>query len=243
MKTVREVLLCGLIAALIVLVISTVRAVDAVPAELRTARAALIGEASATRQELYAQVGDIAERSERQIAALRVDTLAEVDRIRGTADTHLGNIERIADSRLQETTGTLAGIREDISPTLNNAAALTASAAHVAASDDIPGVIRDTRFLMARAARTAGHIEQAADAVEGSAKEFRGALPRTLAGWDRIVANSDETTKQTANFMGNLAEMTKPLPTWARIGLAVAPPAVQTGFTVGSWLALKGKTK
>jgi len=65
--------------------------------------------------------------------------------------------------------------------------------------------------------------------VSGMTHDFRGALPATLAGVDRIVANSDRTAASTAKVMSNLAEATKPLPKWARwtLGItgAVAPTA------------------
>ena len=70
--------------------------------------------------------------------------------------------------------GTLDRVQAGLTPVLANAAALEANAAKVAASEDISGVrvLQDTRFLMARAARTAGHIEQASDKVEAAAPQI-----------------------------------------------------------------------
>ena len=52
---------------------------------------------------------------------------------------------------------------------------------------------------------------------------------------------STEASRSTAQMMKNFATATKPLPTWARIGLAVAPPLAQVGVSVATTLAVTGK--
>jgi len=81
---------------------------------------------------------------------------------------------------------------------LANAAVLEANAAKVAASEDISGVLQDTRFLMARAARTAGHIEQASDKVEAAAPQISQSVISIGKSADGIAADvkreADEIT-------------------------------------------------
>ena len=80
-------------------------------------------------------------------------------------------------------------------------------------------------------------------AVASGANRFERAMPEFLATWDRIGKNSDRTTKATAEVMGNFATATKPLPTWMRLGLAIAPPVVQVGATIVTTMAVTGKHK
>jgi hypothetical protein len=79
-------------------------------------------------------------------------------------------------------------------------------------------------------------FEKTSQNIDAATGELRKALPVTLAGWNRIIANSDRTTKATAETMeataltmNNFARATKSLPTWLRIGLQVAPPMAQAG--------------
>jgi hypothetical protein len=69
-------------------------------------------------------------------------------------------------------------------------------------------------------------------------RDWRRATPALIAGIDRIVANSDRTTNATAQVMGNFARATKPLPTWLRTGLGVAPPLAQTAAGAATAVAL-----
>ena len=79
-------------------------------------------------------------------------------------------------------------------------------------------------------------------------RDVQRATPRMLSTWDEIGANVQATTqagteasRNTAQVMANFARATKPLPTWVRIGLAVAPPVAQVGASVATALALTGK--
>jgi hypothetical protein len=85
--------------------------------------------------------------------------------------------------------------------------------------------------------------EQTLRAITASANRVERAIPTFLSTWDRIGQNSDKTTQATAEVMGNFAAATKPLPTWMRLGLNVAPPVVQVGATVATTMAIRGKHK
>jgi ABC-type transporter Mla subunit MlaD len=85
--------------------------------------------------------------------------------------------------------------------------------------------------------------EQTLRAIATSANRVEKAVPNFLGTWDRIGKNSDKTTQATAEVMGNFAAATKPLPTWMRLGLSIAPPVVQVGATVVTTMAIRGKHK
>lgn len=75
--------------------------------------------------------------------------------------------------------------------------------------------------LMAAAKLTAGQTEKTMASIDA-------ATPHILSNVDAFTASNIEASKQATLVMGNLAKATKPLPTWVRIGLAVAPPIAQT---------------
>jgi hypothetical protein len=144
---------------------------------------------------------DVTARAGTQITALRLELLPRVDAL----------------------TAQIAGVRTDLQPTFQNLAAITATAnkdladARPAVEQafnpaEVAGVVRDTRFAMARAARTFGNVEAATD-------DFRGALPKILVTFQGIGDNAQATTaasilasNNTAKLMFNLAEETKPWP-------------------------------
>lgn len=144
---------------------------------------------------------DALARSDAQATALRRDLMPRVDAL----------------------TAQVAGVRTDLQPTFQNLAEITATAnkdladARPAVEQafnpaEVAGVVRDTRFAMARAARTLGNVEAATD-------DFRGALPKFLVTFQGIGDNAQATTaasilasNNTAKLMSNLAEDTKPWP-------------------------------
>ncbi|HEV2445355.1 MAG TPA: hypothetical protein VGS58_05515, partial [Candidatus Sulfopaludibacter sp.] len=103
-------------------------ALEALPGEMRATREALIGEVAAARCDLTHEIGDarrdLLARTERQVAALRGDTLAEVGEIRRTADRRLGDSLARVDTALAK----IDDIRGDFRPVLANSAALAADA-------------------------------------------------------------------------------------------------------------------
>ena len=243
MRLAREIVLLGCAAALTVcLCLAVLDGRALIKAQFGAAQR----EAEKTRQQVLAEVG-------RQSAAIRGDlfprvdaALSVVDRRTGDALAAVNGATDKLDKRLQVIDGAapvLAGLDALLASANANLADGRKALEQAVDPADVAGVLRDTRFFLARAARTAGHVEQASD-------DFRASVPEMLAIWKSVGLNielasneSAKTAAESRNFMAHLSEMTKPLPSWARIGLAVAPPIVQTGFTVGSWLTLRGKAK
>ena len=165
---------------------------------------------------------DVTARAGTQITALRLELLPRVDAL----------------------TSQVAGVRTDLQPTFQNLAAITATANKDLADarpaveqafnpTEVAGVVRDTRFAMARAARTVGHIETASD-------DFDAALPKVIAN---VQAATDASAKASANantIMGNLAAATKPLPRGVRVGLQIGGPLAQITSYVILMLATLG---
>ena len=200
--------------------------------EAQKTRDLLKNEVDATRQALLNEISGQAfglrtEAMQRADAALRIvdrNTRAAVS----TANTAVSDLN----TRLE--------VLDGLKPALQNLTAITATvqtdladgrkATEAALNpEDVAGAVRDTRFFLARAARTAGHVEAASDA-------FQASVPQMIAGWNRIIANSDQATaataatmKATAATMANFREASRPLPTWIRMGLQIAPPIAQAG--------------
>ena len=197
MKTVQQVFVCALLAALTALAVAALRVIHAVPGEMRETRAALLAEIAATRGDLNAQLGSLAVRSERQVAALRTETLAEVDQIRQTADRRLGDTLARADVAL----GTLEAARRDLKPTLDHSAAITAQM-----NDALPLFLdcdHNPDCVFNRYVGASKGIERAAMNFGQASADVRGALPQMLATWNRIGAG-------VAGTATNLDRLTKP---------------------------------
>lgn len=208
MKTVQQIFVCALLSALTAVAVSTVYVVRAVPGEIRATRAAaigevqatrtaLIGEVQATRRDLDAQVGSIAARSERQVAALRIETLAEVDRIRQTADRRLGDTLARADTALS----TVEAARQDLKPTFENSAAITAQV-----NEALPLFLdcdHNADCVFNRYVGASRGIETAATDFGQASADVRNALPQMLATWSRIGVGVAATAS-------NLDRLTKP---------------------------------
>lgn len=179
---------------------------------------------------------DANSRTKEAIVAIK-GTLEDISGPRGRLMALQGSVSEIGqgltkvlDTRLGEITQPAGKLVADLHPSVDQVNE---------GSKELPGAIRDARFLLARGARAAGHVEQTLDKIEA-------AVPQVVADVDQIGENVKKATDQAAAtseqsriFMAHLAEATKPLPTWARIGLTVAPPIVQTGFTVAEWKAVK----
>lgn len=239
----KTALLCGLLAALagvaiqafLLLHAATVAAralPGAVSAELAAARADLTGQVAAARQDLLA-------RTERQVAALRTDVMGEAAQIRSTADRRVGDTLARVDTAL----GKVEELRGDLKPVLANAATLTqhADALTGDAKDSLDDLYFDVKASVASATVAANSFGQ-------MSLDAKNALPAAITTWQGIGTNvkatteaSTEASRSTARVMKNFATATKPLPTWARIGLAVAPPIAQVGVSVATTLAVTGK--
>jgi hypothetical protein len=246
MQRLRSALTCALLAALTGVAVQAMLLLHAATGAARALPVAIVGEVRAARVDLTAQVAaarqDVLARSERQVAALRTDVIGQVATIGRTADRRIGDTLDRADAAL----GKVEELRGDLKPTLDHAGSVAAQV------DDAAPLFLDCEFnpdcLFNRYVGAAKGIENAAQNVGRTSADISGAVPGILATWGQIGANVARATDESAQtaaasreFMNNMAAMTKPLPSWLRIGLAVAPPIVQTGFTTASWLAVKGK--
>lgn len=242
MQTLKSALLCVLLSILsaisvsaLLLVRATTAVVAAVPGEIQATRAALVSEIQATRGDLTGQVQsarlDLLSRTERQVAALRRDVMGEVAEIRLLTDRRVGDTLGRVDVAL----ATANALHDDLKPTLENAAAITAQAKDASAillrRDALPAQLLG---LTAAAKVTLG---QSAETM----RDIQRATPEIVANIKATTEASTEASKNTAQVMANFAKATKPLPAWARVVLAVAPPAVQTGASIVTTLALTGK--
>lgn len=242
MQTLKTALMCVLLAVLSAIGVSAfllVRAatavVAAVPGEIQATRAALVSEIQATRNDLTGQIQSAREdflgRTERQVVALRGDVMGEVAEIRLAADRRVGDTLGRVDTALE----TVNALHDDLKPTLENAAAITAQAHDASAilfrRDALPAQLLG---LTAAAKVTLGQTAE-------TMRDIQRATPEIVSNIKATTEASTEASKSTAEVMANFAKATKPLPAWARVVLAVAPPAVQTGATIVTTLALTRK--
>lgn len=135
---------------------------------------------------------------------------------------------------------TIVEMRGKINPALDQARGVV-SQVNAALPDFLVCGDANRNCLFNRWAGVSWQAEQTLRAIARSANRVEKAVPNFLDTWDRIGKNSDKTTQATAEVMGNFARATKPLPTWMRLGLSIAPPVVQAGATVVTTMAIKGK--
>ena len=194
MKIILQICVCALLAAstgLVVCTIELVRSatatVSALPAEVIATRAALLDEVRAARKDALV-------RSERQVAALRKDLMAEAGEIRESADRRVGDTLARADAALQ----TVEELRGDLQPVLA-AAQGTLHEADRTVTDLHPQLLG----LVAASKVTAGETAQ-------TMRDFRNAVPSFITQGQRISANVDTATLQFSGVASNLNRLTKP---------------------------------
>lgn len=204
MKILKDVLICVLLSAvsalfvfLIVLVRDADKTINAVPAEITDIKLRTLAEVhsdiESTRRELLATVNT-------QATAIRKTADNRLQSIQNTADNRLQAIQQVVDARLGEVTAQVAKVQEDLHPVLANAAASINP-------EDIKGTVRDTRFLMARAARTAGHIEQMSDAIQKATPE----VTQSVVGIGKSADGIAKDVKREADVL------TAPKPWYSKI--------------------------
>lgn len=248
MHKLKTALICVLLAVLIavgtsvlLLVRTATAVVAAFPGEVQATRAALIDQIQATRSDLTNEVAsareDLLGRTERQVSALRGDVIGEVAEIRKAADRRVGE----ALGRVDTVLATVDALHDDLKPTLDNAAAITTQA------KDASTVLLRRDALPAQLLGLTGAAKVTLGQTAETMRDIQRATPQMLATWNEIGTNvkatteaSTEASRNTAQVMANFARATKPLPTWARIGLAVAPPLAQVGVSVATTLAVTG---
>jgi hypothetical protein len=240
MQTLKNALSCALLAALgavaiavFLLIRTTTAVVAAVPVEIQATRGALVSEIEVTRSALIGEVHsareDLLGRTDRQVTALRGDVMGEVAEFRVAADQRVGD----ALGRVDTALGTVNAIHDELKPTFENTAAITAQAKDASAilfrRDALPAQLLG---LTAAAKVTLGQTAE-------TMRDIQRATPEIVKNIKATTEASTEASKNTAQVMANFAKATKPLPVWARVVLAVAPPVVQTGATIVTTLALR----
>jgi len=207
----------------------------AVCAEIQATRGALVAEIDATRADLISQVDaarkDVLAKADGQLTALQAQSFQQIADFRDVADRRLGDTLARVDTAL----GTVDALRADLQPTIANAASISSHVNEASAilfrRDALPaqllGVTAAAKVTLGQTAETMRDIQRATPEIVGNIKS--------------TTAASTEASKNTALVMHNFAEATKPLPKWARVALAVAPPVVQVGATVATTVALTGK--
>lgn len=222
----------------------------AVSDELQVTRVALVNQVTAARK-------DILTRTERQVAALRVEVMGEVAQIRTTADRRVGDSLARVDTAL----GKIEEVRGDLTPALASIASAAKHADSITAHVDgaLPA-FTECAVFDEDGAPVGGNPDCLFNRYQGATKAWEQAMQRTATAMlsvdatARALADKDtgvpaavswsvKASQNTNTVMANLARATKPLPTWARIGLAAAPPLAQVGASIATTLAVTGTVK
>lgn len=161
-------------------------------------------------------------------------------------------VSKLADAAigvLEETTTTISSVnqavvglsetRAGIAPILADVRSVVGDAAHTSSqvrldADLLLDCEGNPQCLPNRLIGTNQAIERAAQSIDHTMKSVADGVPPILSVALKIGENSDRTTGETAGLMENLRLQTKPLPTWMRIGLAVAPPLAGTAAGVAT---------
>jgi hypothetical protein len=194
MKTILRICVCALLAALTGLVVYTIELVRTATAVVST----LPGEVTATRcvlvDEVRAARKDVLARSEREVAALRRDVMAEAGEIRAAADRRVGDTLARADIAL----ATTEALRHDLQPVLV-AAQSTLHNADRTVVDLHPQLLG----LVAASKVTAGETAQ-------TMRDVRFAVPNFIDQGQRITTNVNTATAEFSGVATNLNRLTKP---------------------------------
>jgi len=227
MKTLQQILLCTFLAALTalaaytaILIHTATQAVAAIPGEIAATRGALLQEARAARR-------DVLVRSERQAAALRSDAMTQVSQIRETADRRIGDTLARADAALDA----VNGLRQDLKPTLDHSAAITAQV-----NDSLPLFLdcdHNPDCVFNRYVGASKGIERAALNFGEASQDVRGALPHLLLTWNQIGTDISGTA-------GNVDRLTKPHWYDRLIGYALNGIVIYRNLNPITNLTLKG---
>jgi hypothetical protein len=153
-----------------------------------------------------------------QVAALRTDTLAEVAEFRETADRRIGDTLARVDTAL----GIVEGVRADLKPVLDGAAALEADTDKTVTDlhPQLLGLVAAGKVTAGEAATTMREIQRATPEIVASVK---GAAEHI----DAATEASATASANAAAVTGNLAAATKPLPRAVRVGLQIGGPVAQ----------------
>ena len=208
MKTVRQVLVCALLAALtalavaaIILVRAATATVAAIPVEILETRAALVAEAHAARQDLDHQIAATRSAalalSDRQATAFRTGLLAQTAGFTDTTSRQFGATLSRIDIALDAATS----LETELRPTLRHSASVAAQL-----DDSLPMFLdcdHNPDCVFNRYVGVSRGIETAAIDVSGMSHDFRRDWPSYLKTWQDIGA-------QTDGFAANMNRLTHP---------------------------------
>jgi hypothetical protein len=197
MKTLQQILVCCLLATLNGLAVATILVVRAIPGEVRDTRAELVKELETTRADLNRQIQSGIVRSERQASLLRAGVLTEAGEMRLMADRRLGDTLARADVAL----ATAADLRQDLKPTLDHSAAITAQV-----NNALPLFLdcdHNPDCAFNRYVGASKGIERAAMNVGQATTDVRLIPPGMLNTWDQIG-------RSVAGTATNVDRLTKP---------------------------------
>jgi hypothetical protein len=260
----QNVLLAAGAAALLALVYGILVATPPVVATLRnielaSARiAALIGETEKARDGQPATIARLVATTDATVAAIQPvleESARTVKAVQPVMEESAKTIEAVrpvleaateavagAGALVEETKDVIIDLRASIDPIIQYA---SKSMFHI--QDGLEEFLdcdnANAHCFHNRWVGISWQTEQTLRAITASANRVEKAVPTFLSTWDRIGQNSNKTTQATAEVMGNFATATKPLPTWMRLGLNVAPPVVQVGATVATTMAIRGRHK
>jgi len=208
MKTVQQVFLCALLAALTTLAVAATlfvraatAAVAAVPTELRLTRAALLQQVDAARQDLSRQVAAARTAalalSDRQATALRTGILEQTADFSGTAGRRIG----VTLSQVDSTLATMSSLELELQPTLRHSAAVAAQI-----DEALPMFLdcdHNPDCVFNRYVGVSRGIETAATDISGMSQDFRRDWPAYLKTWQDIGVQTDA-------FAANMNRLTRP---------------------------------
>ena len=180
-----------------------------VSAEIQTTRAALVGEIAATRKELLAavngQAGDAQAKVDRALTMLdrrTSDVLARVDTLLATTGTAVAE----ANTQLSTANGTLAGLREDLKPALQETQSTVKDL-----RDSWDDLYWDVKASVESATVAARGVAEASEAA--------GKVAPKLA--EAAVKNGDNIAGITADVHTATSAFVKPKSTWQKIKSAL----------------------
>jgi hypothetical protein len=181
----------------------------AVCAEVRTTRATLVGEIAATRKELLAavnsQAGDAQAKVDRALSILdrrTGDALARVDTLLATTGTAVAE----ANAQLSVANGTLAGVREDLKPSLQETQSTVKDL-----RDSWDDLYWDVKASVESATVAARGVAEASEAAGRAAPKLA----------DAAVRNGDNIAGITADVHTATSAFVKPKTTWQKIKSAL----------------------
>lgn len=181
----------------------------AVSAEVRTTRAALVGQIAATRQELLAavrsQAGDAQAKVDRALTILdrrTGDVLARVDTLLASTGTAVAE----ANAQFSTANGTLAGVREDLKPALQETQRTVKDL-----RDSWDDLYWDVKASIESATVAARGVAEASEAAGKAAPKVA----------DAVVRNGDNIAGITADVHTATSAFVKPKTTWQKIKSAL----------------------